>query len=157
MNLLNDFAFAAVDTFLKNEILKLIDRWLSENGLNQIVAMIPDSGRPTPMPVKGTVSAVISGISVDYTGTAMKKVQERTVVIPDQNREIVLDRMIPARRGATTQEGMKETAPLAAEVDLNTDVVLKEIGFSGGMGGLKAEVNGIRFHADLKLRINQKG
>ena len=157
MNLLNDFAFAAVDTYLKSEVQRLIDRWVSESAANQLLGMIPDSGRATPMAVRGTVSAVISGIFVDYTGTAMRKTQERSVRIPDQNKELALDRMIPARRGATIQEGTETRAPISAEVGLTTDVVLKEIGISEGMGGLRAEINGLRFHAELKLLVNRKG
>ena len=157
MNLLNDFAFAAVDTYLKNEVQKQIDRWISETAANQLLGMIPDSGRAVPMPIKGTVNAVITGITLDYTGTAMKKTQERTVRIPDLNRTISLDRMIPARRGATIQEGSEQKNPISAEISLQTDVVLKEIGLSGGVGGLRAEVNGIRFKAELKLLVNRKG
>lgn len=157
MSMLNDFAFAAVDTFLKTEILKLLDQWLSETAVNQLIALIPNSGRPVPMPVRGTLRAEFSGIRVEYHGTAMRKTMDRSVEIPDQIREIRIDRMIPARPGATVQEGSETKPPLSGNVKLQTEVVLDGLGISEGMGGLRADVNSLRFQANLNLSVNQEG
>ena len=153
--MLNDFVFAAVDTFLKTEAQKMIDRWVSETAVNQLVSMIPNSGRAVPVPVRGTLSAKLSGITIDYTGTAMRKTQDRQVQLPDQEKELAIDRVIPARPGATVQESTETKAPPAAEIFLNTGVVLSGIGISEGMGGLKAKINGLKFQAGIKLLINQ--
>ena len=157
MSMLNDFAFAAVDTFLKTEVQKLLDRWVSETAVNQLVAMIPNSGRATPMPVRGSLTAEFSGIRVDYRGTAMRKTQDRSVELPDQLKEIQIDRVVPARPGATVQESSAEVKPLSGIVNLQTDVVLDGLGISEGMGGLRADVNSLRFRAVLKLSVNQEG
>ena len=157
MSMLNDFAFAAVDTFLKNEVQKLLDRWVSETAVNQLAAMIPNSGRPVPMPLRGTLHAEITGITVEYHGTAMRKTQDRTVAIPDHIRDIQIDRMIPARPGTTVQEDPAEVPPLSGILKLQTEAVLNGLGISEGMGGLRADVNSIRFQAALTLSVNQEG
>ena len=157
MSMLNDFAFAAVDTFLKSEVQKLIDRWLSENGVDQLVGMIPNSGRPLPMPVKGTLQAELTGIEIDYTGTAMRKTQDRTVKLADHKKEISFERILPAKKFDKEFENLVEKAPVCGDISLTTDVAFGGIGLSEGMGGIQAEVNGIKFHAVLKLTFNRKG
>lgn len=157
MSMFNDFAFAAIDTFLKNEVQKLIDRWLSENGVDQLVGMIPNSGRPLPMPVKGVLQAEVTGIEVDYVGTAMRKTQDRVVKIQDQKKEIPFERVLPAKKFDKVFENLVEKDPVSGNISLSTDVSFGGIGLSEGMGGIRAEVNGIKFHADLKLVFNQKG
>lgn len=153
----NDFAFAAIDTFLKSEVQKLLDQWLSENGVNQLVGMIPNSGRPLPMPVKGVLQAELTGIEVDYTGTAMRKTQDRVVKIQDQKKEIPFERILPAKKFDKVFENLVEKDPISGDISLSTDVVFGGIGLSEGMGGIRAEVNGLKFHAELKLVFNQKG
>ena len=157
MSMFNDFAFVAVDTFLKSEVQKMIDRWLSEQGAEQLVGMIPNSGRPLPMPLKGTLQADISGIEIDYTGTAMRKTQDRVVKLQDQKKEIPFERILPAKKFEKEFENLVEKAPICGSVGLTTDVSIGGIGISEGMGGIRAEVNGLRFHAELKLVFNQKG
>ena len=157
MSMLNDFAFAAVDTFLKSEVQKLIDRWLSEQGVDQLVGMIPNSGRPLPMPVKGTLQANLTGIEIDYTGTAMRKTQDRVVKLQDQTKEISFERILSAKKFDKEFENLVEKAPISGDIKLSTEVAFGGIGISEGMGGIRAEINGIKFHADLKLCFNQKG
>ena len=157
MGMFNDFAFAAVDTFLKTEIQKLIDQWVSENALAQLLGMIPNCGRPLPMPVKGTLQAELTGIEIDYTGTAMRKTQDRTVKMNDQKKELPFERILPAKKFDKVFENLVEKDPICGNVSLETDVEIGGIGISEGMGGIRAEVNGISFRADLKLIFNQKG
>ena len=157
MSMFNDFAFAAVDTFLKNEVQKLIDKWLSDNGVDQLVGMIPNCGRPLPMPVKGTLQAELTGIEIAYTGTAMRKTQDRVVKLQDQKKEIPFERIIPAKKFDKEFENLVEKEPVCGDISLSTEVKFGGIGLSEGMGGIRAEVNGIRFHADLKLVFNQRG
>ena len=153
----NDFAFAAVDTFLKSEVQKMIDRWVSETGADQLVGMIPNCGRPLPMPVKGTLYADLTGIEIDYTGTAMRKIQDRVVKLNDQKKEIAFERILPAKKFDKEFENLVEKAPINGNISLTTDVSIGGIGISEGMGGIRAEVNGLRFHAELKLVFNQEG
>ena len=157
MSMLNDFAFAAIDTFLKAEAQKQIDRWISETAVNQLISLIPNSGRAVPMPVKGCITAEITNIFVDYTGTAMRKTMDRNVQIQNQKKECMIDRMIPGKAGATVQEGTAEQNPLSAVCSMNFEVELKGIGLSESMGGIKAVINGVRFSAALKLSVNQEG
>ena len=157
MSMLNDFAFAAVDTFLKSEVQKMIDQWLSEQGVDQLVGMIPNSGRPLPMPAKGTLQANITEIEVSYTGTAMRKTQDRVVKLQDQTKEIPFERTLPAKKFDKVFENLVEKSPICGTVNLTTDVTIGGIGISEGMGGIRAEVNGIKFHAELKLVLNQEG
>lgn len=157
MSMFNDFAFAAIDTFLKGEVQKLLDRWLSETGVDQLVGMIPNCGRPLPMPVKGTLQAELTGIEIDYTGTAMRKTQDRTVRIQDQKKEIPFERILPAKKFDKVFENLVEKDPISGDIALTTDVSFGGIGISEGMGGIRAEINGIKFHAELKLVFNQKG
>ena len=157
MSMFNDFAFAAVDTFLKSEVQKMIDKWLSEQGAEQLVGMIPNSGRPLPMPLKGTLQANVTGIEISYTGTAMRKTQDRVVKLQDQTKEIPFERTLPAKKFDKVFENLVEKAPISGTVGLTTDVAIGGIGISEGMGGIRAEVNGLKFHAELKLMFNQEG
>ena len=157
MSMFNDFAFAAVDTFLKSEVQKMIDKWLSEQGAEQLVGMIPNSGRPLPMPLKGTLQANITGIEISYTGTAMRKTQDRVVKLQDQTKEIPFERTLPAKKFDKVFDNLVEKAPICGNINLTTDVSIGGIGISEGMGGIRAEVNGIKFHAELKLVLNQEG
>jgi hypothetical protein len=54
-------------------------------------------------------------------------------------------------------ENLVEKSPICGTVNLTTDVTIGGIGISEGMGGIRAEVNGIKFHAELKLVLNQEG
>ena len=157
MSMFNDLAFAAVDTFLKSEVQKMIDKWLSEQGMDQLIGMIPNCGRPLPMPVKGRLQANITGIEISYTGTAMRKTQDRVVKLQDQTKEIPFERTLPAKKFDTVFENLVEKAPISGTVGLTTDVAIGGIGISEGMGGIRAEVNGLKFHAELKLMFNQEG
>ena len=157
MGMFNDFAFAAVDTFLKTELQKLIDRWVSETAVDQLVGMIPNSGRPLPMPVKGALHAELTEIEVNYTGTAMRKTQERTVKMNDQNKVIHFERILPAKKFDKVFENLMEKDPICGDIALTTEVKIGGIGISEGMGGIRAEINGLRFKASLKLQFNQKG
>lgn len=157
MSMFNDFAFAAVDTFLKSEVQKMIDKWLSENGVDQLVGMIPNSGRPLPMPVKGILLADLTEIEIAYTGTAMRKTQDRVVKLQDQKKELPFERILPAKKFDKVFENLVEKDPVSGDISLSTTVKFGGIGISEGMGGIRAEVNGISFRADLKLIFNQKG
>lgn len=157
MSMFNDFAFAAVDTFLKSEVQKMVNQWLSEQGIEQLIGMIPHCGRPLPMPVKGTLQANITEIEVSYTGTAMRKTQDRIVKLQDQIKEIPFERTLPAKKFDKEFENLVEKAPICGTVNLATDVTIGGIGISEGMGGIRAEVNGLKFHAEMKLVFNQEG
>ena len=87
----------------------------------------------------------------------MRKTQDRVVKLQDQKKELPFERILPAKKFDKVFENLVEKDPVSGDISLSTTVKFGGIGISEGMGGIRAEINGIRFRADLKLIFNQKG